>query len=205
MMKKTKRTLLCIEAALLFAFVLTFTVQMIPFSKGCQDLYDNMLRLHVIANSDSERDQALKLLVRDAVLQAGADIFDGSADVQTAKEKLVPQFARLEQAAEAVLRQKGCGDRVHISLERTYFDTRSYGELTVPAGTYEAMCVRIGKAEGHNWWCVMFPPLCLPAASKNTDAVFTGSGQAVLGSNPKYDVRFKVVELYQTAKARITK
>lgn len=204
-MKKTKKTLLCIEAAFLFAFLLTFTVQMIPFSKGCSDLYDNMLRLHVIANSDSERDQALKLLVRDAVLQEGADIFDGSANVQTAKEKLLPQFERLERAAQTVLRRHGCADKVHISLERTYFDTRSYGTVTVPAGTYEAMCVRIGKAEGHNWWCVMFPPLCLPAATQNTDAVFSQKGQAVLGSNPKYDVRFKVVELYESAKRYIGK
>ena len=204
-MKKTKKTLLCVEAALLFSFVLSLTVQMIPFSKGCNDLYDNMLRMHVIANSDSEQDQSLKLLVRDAVLAEGAEIFDGSADVQTAKEKLTPAFPRLEQTAEAVLRQNGCTDEVTISLERTYFDTRTYGDITVPAGFYEAMCVRIGRAEGHNWWCVMFPPLCLPAATKNTDAVFSQNGQAVLGSNPKYDVRFKVVELYQNAKAHIVK
>lgn len=205
MMKRTKKVLYCFEAALVLSLVLAFTVQMIPFSKGCNDLYDNMLRLHVIANSDSERDQSLKLAVRDAVLTEGAEIFDGSADVRTAKEKLTPAFSRLEQAAEAVLRQNGCTDKVTVSLERTYFDTRTYGDITVPAGVYEAMCVRIGKAEGHNWWCVMFPPLCLPAAVKNTDAVFSGNGQAVLGSNPKYDVRFKVVELYQNAKAHLSK
>ena len=94
---------------------------------------------------------------------------------------------------------------MRITLEKTYFDTRTYGDLTVPAGMYEAVCVHIGKAAGHNWWCVMFPPLCLPAATENTDAVFSTDGRAVLGSSPKYDVRFKVVELYQSAKAKLRK
>lgn len=192
-----------IAAAL--ALVLMFIVQMLPFCRGCSDLYDNMLRLHVIAASDTDEDQRLKLLVRDVLLREGAQIFDGSADVQTAKDKLSPHFHGLEQAAERTLRENGCCDRVQITLERSYFDTRTYGDLTVPAGTYEALCVRIGKAAGHNWWCVMYPPLCLPAATKQTDAVFTADGRAVLGSSPKYDVRFKVVELYQSAKAKLRK
>lgn len=204
-MLKARSRLRILEISALLAFLVTLCTQMLPFCRGCSDLYDNMLRLHVIADSDSDEDQRLKLLVRDTVLQAGSDIFDGSADVQTAKDKLTPHFADLERAAERTLRENGCSDRVHISLERTYFDTRTYGDLTVPAGTYEAVCVHIGKAAGHNWWCVMFPPLCLPAATENTDAVFSADGQSVLGSSPKYDVRFKVVELYQSAKAKIRK
>ena len=196
---------LSLEAAAALALVLTLVLQMLPFCRGCRDLYDNMLRLHVIAASDSDADQRLKLLVRDTLLQEGAQIFDGSADVQTAKDKLAPHFADLERAAERTLRENGCDDRVRITLETSYFDTRTYGELTVPAGVYEAVCVRIGKAAGHNWWCVMYPPLCLPAATKTTDAVFSADGRAVLGSSPKYDVRFKVVELYQSTKAKFRK
>ncbi len=176
---------------------------MIPFGKGCKNLYDNMLRLHVIANSDAPRDQRLKLLVRDAVLREGEAVFDGSADVSTAREKLVPAFPRLEEAARAALRENGCADRVTITLERSYFDTRTYGEWTAPAGVYEAVCVRIGSAEGRNWWCVMYPPLCLPAAAKQTDAAFDQNGKAVLGSDPRYDVRFKAVELYQSVRRKI--
>lgn len=204
-MLKTRSRLHALEIAALSALVLTFIVQMLPFCRGCRDIYDNMLRLHVIAASDADEDQRLKLLVRDTVLREGADIFDGSADVQSAKQKLTPQFARLERAAEQTLRENGCTDRVRISLGKTYFDTRTYGDLTVPAGVYEAVCVRIGKAEGRNWWCVMYPPLCLPAAAKHTDAVFSADGRAVLGSNPRYDVRFKVVELWQNAKAKMRK
>lgn len=204
-MKKSVLRMRTLEIAALSAFLLTLALYMLPFCRGCSDLYDNMLRLHVIADSDSVDDQRLKLLVRDTVLREGADYFDGSADVRTAKEKLVPHFADLEKAAESALRQNRCNDRVTISLERSYFDTRTYGDLTVPAGTYAAVCVRIGKAEGHNWWCVMYPPLCLPAAAEKTDAVFTADGRTVLGSSPKYDVRFKVVELYQNAKRKIQK
>ncbi|MBQ7547160.1 MAG: stage II sporulation protein R [Clostridia bacterium] len=189
-----------IELSVLAAFLLTILLQTAAFCRGCENVYANMLRLHVIANSDSERDQRLKLLVRDTLLREGAEIFDGSANVSDAKEKLEPHFDALEQAAENALRENGCADPVHITLEKSYFDTRTYGQWTVPAGIYEAVCVRIGNAAGHNWWCVMFPPLCLPAACAPTDAVFNANGKAVLGSNPKYDVRFKVVEWVQKAK-----
>lgn len=204
-MSESHTRLHTLEIAAVLALALTFVIQMLPFCRGCRDLYDNMLRLHVIAASDSDVDQRLKLLVRDTLLLEGAQIFDGSADVQTARDKLTPHFRDLEKAAERTLRQNGCGDSVRITLEKTYFDTRTYGSLTVPAGTYEALCVRIGKASGHNWWCVMYPPLCLPAAAAPTDAVFSVDGRAVLGSSPKYDVRFKVVELYQRAKAKLHK
>lgn len=198
-----KKTIRQVECAALAAFVCAaFLAYMTPFIKGCKDIYSNMLRLHVLANSDSDRDQSLKLLVRDTLLREGAEWFDGAATVQNATEKLLPHFADMEQAAKAVLLANGCEDDVRITLEKTYFETRTYGEYTVPAGCYTALCVRIGEAKGHNWWCVMFPPLCLPAAEKKTDAVFTANGQAVLGSSPKYDVRFKVVEWVQKVKKR---
>lgn len=198
-----KKNLHILELSVLLAFVLTFAVQTTSFCRGCENIYANMLRLHIIANSDSQTDQQLKLLVRDTLLREGAAIFDGSADVRTAKEKLVPHFNALEKAAEQTLRAHGCTDPVRITLERTYFDTRTYGDWTVPAGVYEAMCVRIGSAAGHNWWCVMYPPLCLPAAAAPTDGAFSADGKAVLDSSPKYDVRFKVVELYQSAKTKL--
>lgn len=195
------RKFLKIECIMLAVFlVAAAAVYTAPFAQGCRDLYDNMLRLHVIANSDSERDQQLKLLVRDTLLREGAAVFDGETNVDNARAKLEPRFDELRQAAMAELRRHGCTDDVRITLEKTYFETRTYGEYTVPAGMYTAMCVRIGEAKGHNWWCVMFPPLCLPAASSGADAAFTADGKAVLSSNPKYDVRFKVVEWMQKAK-----
>ena len=201
-----RKKLLPLECAALAAFLLAgFAAYLTPFVRGCRDLYDGMLRLHVIANSDTPLDQQRKLLVRDTILIEGAECFDGAADADNARKKLTPHFTDLEEAAETALRENGCTDEVHISLEKTYCETRQYGEYTVPAGVYTAVCVRIGEAEGHNWWCVMFPPLCLPAATKRTDASFTPDGKAVLGSDPKYDVRFKVVEWVQNAKAKIHK
>ena len=123
-----RKKLLPLECAVLAAFLLAgFAAYMAPFASGCRDLYDDMLRLHVIADSDTTQDQKLKLLVRDTILLEGAECFDGAVNADNARDLLTPHFADLEQAAEAVLTENGCDDDVHISLEETYFETRQYG------------------------------------------------------------------------------
>ncbi len=200
--KNTLKILTKLEISLLMALVITFSFSLIQFSKGCENVRENVLRLHVIANSDSEADQALKLKVRDAVLIKGAVIFDGSVNVKNAEQKIMPNVVLLEQAAQEVIRANGFDYDVNITVGKEYFETRTYGELTIPAGTYEAVRVVIGSGEGHNWWCVMFPPLCLPAASDTSvDAYLNKDGVTVVKSNPKYEIRFKAVELYEKAKS----
>ena len=131
-------------------------------------------------------------------------LFQKAESYKDAREYLLHHGKDLQRTAEAVLESRGLDYGVQLSLDTESFPDRVYGDLAFPAGEYDALCVRLGRAEGHNWWCVMFPPLCLPAAEKRPDAAFDSSGKAVLGSSPRYDVRFKVVELYQAARRKLS-
>lgn len=116
-----------------------------------------ILRLHVIANSDSEADQSAKLAVRDAILP----LFEREKTYADARDYLLRHGRELQDAAEAVLRARGLDYGVQLSIGTETFPDRVYGDIAFPAGEYDALCVRLGKADGHNWWCVLFPPLCI--------------------------------------------
>jgi len=162
-----------------------------------------VLRLHVIANSDSEPDQRAKLHVRDRLLLAGADLFDGSVGAESAEAEITPRPHELEACARAAVQELGLDYTVHVEVGEAYFNTRTYEEtgVTLPAGRYRAVRVVLGEGKGENWWCVMFPPLCLPAArpqgAVGLDAVLTNGQLRVVKSNPKVEIRFKIVELWE--------
>ena len=118
---------------------------------------ENILRLHVIAASDSEEDQSAKLQVRDAILP----LFATSESYEDARAFLLSHGREIQSAAEAVLQERGIDYGVQLSLGTETFPDRVYGETLFPAGEYDALCVRLGPAEGQNWWCVLFPPLCI--------------------------------------------
>lgn len=177
------------------------------FIKTSQNIRNDVLRLHVLANSDTVEDQDLKLKVRDAVLEEGKDIFGGEINVENAEEKISTEKSRLVNAAENVVKQNGFDYDVDVFVTDEYFDTRSYGDITLPAGNYTAVKVTIGESAGHNWWCVMFPPMCLPAAEDKTDIdMYLSEDEVkVVKCNPEYDVRFKIVEWYEQIKHLWTK
>ncbi len=118
---------------------------------------EGVLRLHVIAASDSEADQSVKLQVRDAILP----LFSKAESYEDARTFLLSHGHEIQSAAEAVLKERGFDYGVQLSLGTETFPDRVYGDLLFPAGSYDALCVRLGPAEGHNWWCVLFPPLCI--------------------------------------------
>lgn len=118
---------------------------------------DGILRLHVIAASDSEVDQSAKLAVRDAILP----LFASQESYEDAREWLLHHGKEIQSTAEAVLSERGLSYGVQLSLGTETFPDRVYDETLFPAGDYDALCVRLGRAEGHNWWCVLFPPLCI--------------------------------------------
>lgn len=128
------------------------------------DLQNDIVRLHILADSDSEEAQELKIAVRDALLAASPELFEPYSTAEEAERSLSLHLGDIEEIAENTLREKGCGDDVHCELEMIPFDERVYGRFTVPAGEYTALRVVIGSGEGHNWWCVMYPPLCVPCA-----------------------------------------
>lgn len=187
--------------ALLLALTLSVCLIAEYFS-ACSTLRDGVLRLHVIASSDSEADQAVKLAVRDAVLKSGAEIFDGSVTAAEAESRITPYVGKIEAAANRVLREQGFPYTAKAAVVNEFFDTRQYEDITLPAGRYTAVKVVLGEGKGHNWWCVMFPPLCLPAAGEQSEevyAVFDGDNTRIVSGESRYKVRFKVVELIERA------
>lgn len=176
------------------------------FAKTSEEIRSDVLRLHVIANSDSSVDQNLKLRLRDYILEEGEDIFDGSVNVENAFEKIEPKLSELEKSAETFVKNAGFDYDVKITLSNEYFTTRTYESVTLPAGKYLALRVVIGSGEGHNWWCVMFPPMCVPAADKKDEIenVFTDKEIKLVESKPKYEPRFKVVEIYEQIRETIS-
>ena len=198
--KTIKNRIFKIEASVLAALLICFVLNISSFSEECRNIRSKMLRMHVIANSDSDIDQELKLKVRDAVLAEGKEIFDGSVTADDAKSKILPETERLRKAALTVIENEGFSYDVKITVGNEYFNTRTYdNSVTLPAGYYTAGKVIIGEGKGHNWWCVMFPPMCLPAASKEceiSDVLEKEEVQIVEGGS-KYKFKFKIVEIYE--------
>ena len=171
-------------------------------------LASQVIRLHVLANSDSEKDQALKLQVRDRILAETNSLLEGETDPQAAAQTLNKHLEDLAQTAAQEIAAQGYAYQVEVRLEQTWFPTRQYQGISLPAGDYLALRVLIGAAEGHNWWCVVFPSLCLPAVSERAlEASTLTPGQISLlqEENTSYVFRFKALELWQSFKHHLTK
>ena len=195
-----KNKLLRLEASVLIAVILCCALNVASFATQCDSIRNKMLRMHVIANSDEAYDQELKFQVRDAVLLAGKEIFDGSITANEAQEKIIPHISYLEQVAKEVITDNGYNYDVKITVQREYFNTRVYDDsVTLPAGYYTAVKVIIGEGKGQNWWCVMFPPMCLPTVSSkgSTDDVLNAEENEIVTNGKNYKVRFKLIELYE--------
>lgn len=195
-----------IKISITVGIIVAILFSICSFAKTSEEIRSDVLRLHVIANSDTSVDQNLKLRLRDYILQEGKDIFNGSVNVENAVEKIEPVLPELEKSAKAFVNQAGFDYDVKISLSNEYFTTRTYETVTLPAGKYLALRVVIGSGEGHNWWCVMFPPMCVPAADKKDEIenVFSEKEIKLVESKPKYEPRFKVVEIYEQLKEIIS-
>ncbi len=187
-----------IELSALMALV--FTVAMtLSFESTCSGIREKVLRLHVIANSDSVSDQSLKYAVRDELLKDGESIFSGSETADEAQVRISQNILFLKETAEEVIAKEGYDYTVNIDIGRTYFPTREYGKVTLPAGYYNAVRVIIGEGKGKNWWCVMFPPMCLPAARKDSpelEDILTDEEISLVTEEGKYELRFWFVEKY---------
>ena len=171
------------------------------------ELADKVVRLHVLANSDSEEDQALKLRVRDAVLEQATAILEQSADRREAESRLRGQLLELERIAEEEIAAEGYDYPVTVNLENADFPTKEYDGFTLPAGEYLALRVIIGEGQGRNWWCVVFPPLCT-AASADVPASALAAGfseeevSLITEENQGYVLKFKAVEWWETLKEK---
>lgn len=160
--------------------------------------HDKLIRLHVVANSDSAADQAQKLEVRDAVLAVAEPLLADVSDAQQARQTLLAQLDTLEQAANEVLR--GTGDTATVTLQREVFPLREYDSFSLPAGEYEALRVTIGAGEGQNWWCVVYPAICFTASAEELAEVAVSAGLTesevaqLTGQTEGYVFRFQIFE-----------
>lgn len=185
--------------------LLIVTIGLLPVH-GETEIYDNVLRLHVLANSDSEADQDLKLLVRDAMLKVGEGLFDGVFDRDEAEAILKKNLPLFEDAATRVIAEAGYSYPVRFELGQEEYPVRTYGSLCFPSGSYLSLRVIIGEGEGQNWWCVLYPPLCMSAASANQSSEeafitvgITGDQYRVITetAKPTYRARFKMLEVFE--------
>ena len=162
-------------------------------------LNQELIRFHVVANSDSNADQNVKLRVRDAVLASLRDDLANIADVEEARAYLQANLPKIQAVANQTLKAAGCDCEAVAMLCRETFDTRYYDTFTLPAGVYEALRITIGAGEGHNWWCVAFPALCLGATSEGFEAEAAGAGfpdslTGALAGNSEYEIRFFLLD-----------
>ncbi|MDE5885929.1 MAG: stage II sporulation protein R [Oscillospiraceae bacterium] len=185
-----------LELAMALALILSiFLGNFAGFSRNLENLKHDVLRLHILANSDSDEDQALKLQVRDALLEQSEELFAGCETLEDMKQTVLTKQAEIQEIAEKTLRDAGCTDSVKVSLEKTRFDVREYENFTMPAGEYDALRILIGEAQGHNWWCVMYPPLCIPVAEP--EQYFDDDTVELLEYPEKYEIKFKCVEIWE--------
>ena len=185
--------------ALAMALSLSLALSLCGFAGECDEIRGRVLRLHVLANSDSAEDQALKLLVRDTIVQEAAGLFDTAANEAEALAQAQARLPELEAAAQQRVYDEGYDYEVHATLVNMYFTTRQYEAVTLPAGFYDALRITIGSGQGHNWWCVVCPPMCVSAATQAAELsdVLEPEQEEIVTSPQKYEVRFKLVEVFE--------
>lgn len=195
-----------IELGVLFGLVCAIMLSFARFEVRCDELRQGVLRLHIVANSDSEADQNLKLAVRDEILKSSVDIFKNCNNVDQAIAIASKNIETINTIANNVLKQSDFGYEANVSVGSKYFNTRVYDDFTLPAGNYTSLIVDLGEAKGKNWWCVVFPCVCVPSASDATLTDGVSSYAADTAENAsQYKIKFKTVELYEKFKKYLQK
>lgn len=211
-MEKQNNRLRHMLIALCVGVIITFAFSVYA-DKTEQSLSHSLIRLHVIANSDTDSDQQLKLAVRDAIIDQVGTNFADNCQKDEARQEILAHTEDIRLIAQEVIADWGYDYPVEISLGKSDFPTKTYGNVTLPAGTYDALKVIIGEGAGQNWWCVLFPPLCFVDAttaempdesSEILKATLTEEEYAMVtdsGDLP-VQVKFKTYELWQSSKLK---
>ena len=197
-MKKTTDFLFTVTMLL----AITLVIAIMPTEKEAA-IYDNTVRLHILANSDSEDDQGLKLRIRDRLLSEYGTHLATSASSLDAEERISDMLPKIEASISEWISEYGYDYSCSVALGTEWYDTREYNGFTLPKGYYTSLQVMLGEAEGQNWWCVMYPPLCLDIATEDAprdDAIvgYTKEEYALI-TEDGYNVKFKILELFSDA------
>lgn len=177
-------------------------------------LTGGVIRLHVRANSDSADDQALKLKVRDRIIADTGKIFANETSIADARDAVGKNLEKIKKSAEDEIRKNGYNYPVRVSFGKSDFPQKIYNDITMPAGTYEALIVEIGSGEGQNWWCVLFPPLCFTGetcsavSDKSKDILISNLGEDTYkmiksGKEPDVKIKFKIYEVFESGKNKV--
>lgn len=167
------------------------------FAAQCESVQDEVLRLHIPANSNSEYDQQLKLRLRDFVLEEYSSRLSCESNVQQAIEQTAELLPQIEQGCNEFLAAEGAPYGAKAELCRMHFNTRVYDNVTLPAGEYTALRITLGSGEGKNWWCVMFPPLCIPAASAEKQTALLPDVLVNSEKTQKAEIKFALFEFFE--------
>lgn len=198
-MSKTIKIFVPIFLSLLFVF--TYVT---PFIQTSEKISEEVFRLHILANSDSEEDQALKLKVRDQILYESEALFKNCTTLEDVVSVSKNNLDYFKDIAQKCIYDNGYNYKVNVYVDKEYFNTRKYDKITLPSGIYNALKIEIGSAQGHNWWCVMFPAICLPAVSDDEiNKILDEEEIELINSDNKYEIRFKIVEIYEKIKAKL--
>ncbi len=181
------------------AFVLTVLYSVIPFQAECTDISNEVFRLHILASSDSEYDQNVKLSVRDKVLEYTESLFQNAKSKEDAEQVISQNLPAITEVAQNEVYRNGSNDKVKAEITNMYFTTRHYDSYTLPSGMYDALRITIGEGKGHNWWCVMYPSLCIYSEENRDEKakeVFDDAQYDIV-KNEKYEYKFKIVEIFE--------
>lgn len=181
------------------AFVLAVIYSMLPFQAECAQISNEVFRLHILANSDSDADQSLKLKVRDRVLDYTEELFKNADSKETAEELISQNLQSIADTAYDEVLKNDYDYCVKAEITNMHFSTRYYENYTLPSGNYDALRITIGEGKGHNWWCVMYPSLCISSAEEQDQKAHEvfDSEQYDIVKNEQYQYKFKIVELFE--------
>lgn len=201
-MRNFLKTFIILSILLILFFIITAYSYATSISQG---LGENIFRLHILANSDSEEDQTLKLKVRDAILEYMKTLTDDMSDKQAVIELSKQHMQDFQEIAERVIFENGYNYSVNIEIGNFYFPTKYYGNISLPAGNYDALKIQIGEAKGQNWWCSLFPPLCFVSISSGVveeegeeylkENLSDEEFEIISSSSSDIEFKFKIVEL----------
>ncbi len=180
------------------AVIISCIFSMTGFSGACEDIESKVFRLHIIANSDSEEDQDLKLKVRDEITTYTEELFANCKTKEESMEAAKNNINSIRSKAREVVKKYGYDYTVNAYVTNMSFDTRVYDDFTLPAGEYDALRIVIGEGKGHNWWCVLYPAVCVPSAQDDIGSALNDGETEIVTESDKYVVKFKIVEIFES-------
>ena len=180
-----------------YLLIITLLISVMPTDAEA-NIYEDTIRLHILANSDSREDQELKIVVRDGILKEFGERLRLAGSFDKAEELCERLIPEIKEYAEGIIKDAGYGYEVNIKLGEEWYETRDYDGFSLPCGYYTSLRILIGEGEGKNWWCVMYPPLCTELATESAPAddglIDYTKEEMILISSGKYNIKFKILE-----------